>query len=183
VAVRPFYLAVTELTQAQWTALMGQNPSLYQGSKYPEAARSPVENVSWSDCQTAIARINQLIPGGGFRLPTEAEWEFAAREGGESTGDAFNRKGPRPVSSGRPNRFGIFDLRGNVWEWCSSLYHPYPYAAQDGRETSEAKGLRVLRGGGFADGATWFDASTRFGERPDRRLGTNGLRLARSVPE
>jgi formylglycine-generating enzyme required for sulfatase activity len=183
VAVRPFYLAVTELTQSQWTALMGQNPSLYQGSEYPEAARSPVENISWSDCQAAISRINQRVPGAGFRLPTEAEWEFAAREGGESANDAFNLVAPRPVSSGRPNRFGIFDLRGNVWEWCSSIFHPYPYAAQDGREAPEANGLRVLRGGGFADGATWFDVSARFGERPDRRLGSNGLRLARSVPE
>ncbi|MCC6586156.1 MAG: SUMF1/EgtB/PvdO family nonheme iron enzyme [Bryobacterales bacterium] len=183
VAVKPFYLAVHELTQAEWTALMGRNPSVYQGSKYPDAARSPVENVSWLDCQAAIARINGRVAGGGFRLPTEAEWEFAAKEGGESANDAFNLQSPRPVAAGSPNRFGIYDLNGNVWEWCSSLYRPYPYAPGDGREAADAKGLRVLRGGGYADSSTWFDASARFGERPDRRLRANGVRLARSVPE
>lgn len=183
VAVRPFYLAVHEVTQDEWKALMGQNPSVYQGSKYPDAARSPVENVSWLDCQEAISRVNRLVAGGGFRLPTEAEWEFAAREGGESANDAFNLAGPRPVAAGSPNRFGIYDLNGNVWEWCSSVFRPYPYAPGDGREATDAKGLRVLRGGGYADSSSWFDAGARFGERPDRRLRTNGLRLARSVTE
>lgn len=183
VRVEPFYMAVTELTQAEWAALTGKNPSAFQGSKYPNAARMPVENVSWEDCQEALAQLNRKVPGGGFRLPTEAEWELAARDGGESAADAFELEAPREVGGGKPNRFGIYDLRGNVWEWCSSLYAPYPYAAQDGREAKEGKGLRVLRGGGFADGKSWFDASARFGERPDRRLRTNGVRLARSVPQ
>ena len=183
VTVEPFYMAVNELTQAEWTALTGSNPSYFQGTPYGKTAQMPVENISWSDCQDVIARINQRVPGAGFRLPTEAEWELAARDGGESGPDAFNLQSPRPVASGKPNRFGIYDLRGNVWEWCSTLYLPYPYAAGDGRESADAKGLRVLRGGGFADSASWFDASARFGERPGRRLRTNGLRLVRSVPQ
>ncbi len=183
VMVEPFYMAVHEVTQAEWTAWTGKNASRFQGAKYPNAARQPVENVSWSDCQLAIAGINQRVPGGGFRLPTEVEWEAAARDGGESAQDAFNLAAPRVVEAGLPNRFGVYDLRGNVWEWCSSLALPYPYSVKDGREDPDSKRLRVLRGGGFADGATWFDPSARFAERPERRLPVNGVRLVRSVPE
>src|SRR5262249_32279769 len=86
VAVEAFYLGKYEVTQAQWKALMGTNPSIHQASPVasaPGAAKMPVENVSWDDCQAFLKRSNERVPGGGFRLPTEAEWEYACRAGGE----------------------------------------------------------------------------------------------------
>src|SRR5208283_5302278 len=120
-------------------------------------------------------------PGAGFRLPTEAEWEYAARAGG-GMGEGAQWSAPRPVGKGQPNTLGLFDLLGNVWEWSSSLYRPYPYVASDGREDADAPGLRVLRGGGYAEWAAWLDPGARHSERPNRRLGSNGMRLARSIP-
>ena len=164
-----------------------------------DADRMPVNQVSWEDAQSFVRKLNERVAGGGFRLPTEAEWEFAARAGepvirlgpcargvvqpvpgsvyGPDKGSA-----PLPVGSKQPNRLGLFDMQGNVWEWCSSLYLPYPYDASDGRESPTAPGLRVLRGGAFADTADYLDPAFRHGERPQRRLPWNGLRIARNVP-
>ena len=89
---------------------------------------------------------------------------------------------PHPVGALQPDSRGIYDLAGNVWEWCSTLMKPYPYDARDGRESRDASGLRVLRGGGFADSADYLKPAFRHAERPDRRLLFNGVRLARSVP-
>ena len=192
VHVDPIYLGKLEITQAQWRALMGSNPSAHQGKGYPDADRMPVENVSWDDARAFIERLNERIPGGRFRLPTEVEWERAARAGTTRAVsltqiawfDGPQRAGsPRRAGTKMPNALGLFDLYGNVWEWCSSLYLPYPYDALDGRESSSASGLRVLRGGGYADSATYLDAGARHGERPYRRLPWNGFRIARDVPE
>jgi formylglycine-generating enzyme required for sulfatase activity len=90
--------------------------------------------------------------------------------------------GPHAVGTREPDSRGIYDLAGNVWEWCSTLLKPYPYVAGDGRESATTIGLRVLRGGGYADPAAYLSPSFRHGERPDRRLPFNGVRLARSVP-
>jgi len=87
------------------------------------------------------------------------------------------------VDSGQPDKLGLFDMLGNVWERCSSLNRPYPFDAADGREAPAAPGLRILRGGGYVDMADLLDAALRHAERPNRRLPWNGLRLARSVPE
>ena len=87
------------------------------------------------------------------------------------------------MEQGSPNRVGLFDLAGNVREWCSSRFAPYPYSASDGRESPAESGLRVLRGGAFIEPAAWYDPAARHGERPNRRLIWNGLRLARSIPE
>jgi len=182
VRVGPFYLAQYELTQAEWKSLMASNPSEHQGPKYPDADRMPVEQISWDDCQSLLKQLNSEIPGADFRLPTEAEWEYAARAGGGST-EGAPWSAPKPVGKGQPNRFGLFDMWGNVWEWSSSLYRPYPYIASDGREDAGAPGLRVLRGGGYTEWAAWVDPGARHSERPDRRLGTNGVRLARSIPD
>ena len=181
VRVEPFYLAQYELTQAEWKSLMGSNPSAHQGSMYPESDRMPVEQVSWEDCQSLLRKLNEGVPGAGFRLPTEAEWEYAARTGG-GTGEGAPWSAPRPVGEGQPNKLGLFDMWGNVWEWSSSLYRPYPYVASDGREDADAPGLRVLRGGGYAEWAAWLDPGARHSERPNRRLRSNGMRLARSIP-
>jgi len=182
VRVESFYLARHELTQDEWRAIRGSNPSAHQGTNFPHAGRWPVEQVSWEDAQALVRALNDRTAGGGFRLPTEAEWEYAARVGGES-GEAFSLAAPRPVEQGKPNRLGLFDLAGNVREWCSSRLVPYPYSVGDGREATSESGLRVLRGGAFIEPPGWYEPVARHGERPDRRLIWNGLRLARSIPE
>jgi formylglycine-generating enzyme required for sulfatase activity len=186
VAVQPFYLGKFEVTQEQWERVMGSNPSFHRGETFPEAGRMPVEHVSWKDCQTFVAELNRRVAGGGFRLPAEAEWEFAAKGGPAreiEPGDDEAPFAPRPVGGRAANRWGLFDMHGNVAEWCSSLLKPYPYDVRDSREEINAPGLRVLRGGSYADSAEALDPAFRHGERPERRLRWNGFRLARSVPE
>jgi len=190
VHVESFYLGKYEVTRAEWKALMGEDPSVHKGSS--DVDRLPVEHVSWEDAQTFIGKLNQRVAGGGFRLPTEAEWEYAARAGKPADAAALQQaawfnapaqaSGPRPVGSRQPNKLGLFDMQGNVWEWCSSLYRPYPYDSSDGRESLSAPGLRVLRGGGFADSADLLDPALRHAERPQRAMRSNGLRIARTVP-
>lgn len=191
VFVEPFYLGRFEVTQRQWQRVMGSNPSFHQGERFPEAGQMPVEQVSWEDCQAFVAALNRMVAGGGFRLPTEAEWELAARgrEDAAAPLDAVawllastDAGAPRPVGSKTADSRGLYDLRGNVAEWCSSLLRPYPYDAADGREDPAARGLRVLRGGSFADSAAALDPAFRHGDRPERRLRWNGMRLARSLP-
>ena len=207
VQVDAFYLGKVEVTQAEWVAVMGTNPSAHQGSQFPHARTMPVERVSWEDCQKFVAQLQRRFSSGGFRLPTEAEWEYAASplrpaarqvlEGLSATAwfrentlrtprpagpflrlDAY---APRPVGSRKPNARGFYDMQGNVSEWCSSLWRPYLYDRSDGRESRTGPGLRILRGGGFADSVESLDPTLRHPERPHRRLRWNGLRLARSV--
>lgn len=183
VRVEPFYLARLEVTQGLWRGIMGSNPSAHQGKDHPDAARLPVEQVSWQDTQLFLEKLNRLVPGGGFRLPTEAEWEIAARAGSPSPAvSPAPQPGPHPAGSSPPNKLGLFDMQGNVWEWCSSLAVPYPYNSEDGREAADAKGLRVLRGGGHADTPDLLDPALRHSERPERRMKWNGLRIARGIP-
>ena len=184
------------------------------GAKRAGADRIPKTKISWDDCQKFAAALNAHNNEGGFRLPTEAEWEYAARAGSTYTPTGselariawfsettvplpskeparqhnthaldFNPYGqPRPVATKQPNAWGLFDMLGNVWEWCSSLNRPYPYNASDGREAPDASGLRIVRGGGFADSADYLDPALRHSERHNQRLETTGMRLARSVP-
>ncbi len=206
VRVQAFYLGKFELTQGEWKLLMGANPSVHQGGGFPDAARMPVDGVSWNDCQALIRKLNEVVPGGGFRLPTEAEWEYAARAGspgpasaeslakaawfrensarrsrGESASLPLDAYAPRPVGGKEPNAWGFYDMLGNVWEWTSSAFVPYGKPAEV-PESPGVASLRVLRGGGFSDTSEALDPAFRHGERPDRRYRWNGLRLARSVP-
>jgi formylglycine-generating enzyme required for sulfatase activity len=214
VYIAPFYLGKFEMTQGQWTSLMSTNPSFHQGEKFPQAGKLPVEQVSWEDCQKMLAEVNKKSPGGGFRLPTEAEWEYAARAGSteplpanqllrfawlRDNSEPANPvappmrssmyligsgviSAPHPVGAAEPNQWGLYDMLGNVSEWCSSLFQPYPYAADDGREAAAGPGMRVLRGANFSDAADAADAALRHPERPDRRFRWNGVRLAFTPP-
>jgi formylglycine-generating enzyme required for sulfatase activity len=166
----------------------------------------PVEGISWADCQALIQKLNERVPGGGFRLPTEEEWEYAARAGSvepfqtrdlagvawfrenagrqpaaEGASLASSAYAPRPVGAKASNRWGLYDMQGNVWEWTSSAFLPYARPAA-GPESPTATALRVLRGGGFIDSAETLDYALRHADRPDSRFRWNGLRLARSVP-
>ena len=147
--VSNFMIGETEVTQELWQAVMGSNPSYFTGD-----LQCPVEMVSWDDCQTFISRLNQLT-GQNFRLPTEAEWEYAARGGNKSNG--YKYSGSNDVnavawyvenSSGRthsvktkqPNELGIYDMSGNVWEWCQDYW-------RDDYNSDYDYGRRVWRGG------------------------------------
>ena len=156
VSIKPFYLGKFEVTQNDWNAVMGTNPSEHNTS-----GKLPVERVSWRDAQEFVRRLNESVAAGGFRLPTEAEWEYAARSGddpfqrfemarhawyrensGESAPDADFRKvdtySTHPVGEKEPNRWGFHDMYGNVWEWTSSLLRGYFYDPSDGRESPTA---------------------------------------------
>ncbi len=157
----PFYVQQTEVTQAQWVAVMGDNPA----ENIQPGLLTPVERVSWDDCQRFIKKLNELDPGKGYRLPTEAEWEYFCRAGtsdscyGEldeiawHTGNSGGKT--HPVAQKRPNAWGLYDLIGNVYEWCQDEYYPsYKGAPSDGSARNENQGTRdvrqfVFRGGSF----------------------------------
>src|SRR5262249_19066826 len=124
---RGFWLGETPATQAVWLAVMGENPSRFRGER-PEDLERPVEQVSWETCQVFLGRLNAQVAGFAARLPTEAEWERACR-GGELSGDAAqldaiawyrenSDRTTRPVGRKTPNRYGLYDMLGNVHEWC-----------------------------------------------------------------
>jgi formylglycine-generating enzyme required for sulfatase activity len=151
----PFYLGKYEVTQAQWLSVMGNNPSEFKG------ADQPVEQVSWDDAQEFIRKLNALGDGFEYRLPSEAEWEYACRAGtnGDFAGDldamawySNNSKGgTHPVGQKQPNKFGLYDMHGNVWEWCADMSpETYQGAPGDGSAWSDAGSQkRILRGGSW----------------------------------
>ena len=186
VTVSSFYMGKTEVTQALWKAVTGREPSYFKGSN------RPVENVSWEDCQDFIAKLNRLT-GMHFRLPTEAEWEFAARGGIKSFGTQFsgnndldevawyynNNEGQtHDVATKRPNELGLYDMSGNVWEWCSDWYADYSSASQTNPTGPISGSERVLRGGSWCGNARYCYVFARDGYYPDARYYYIGLRLA-----
>ena len=152
---KPFYLSAREVTQGQYRTVMGTEPSAFDGHS------RPVESVTWRDAVEFCARMSRR-EGLRYRLPTEREWEYACRAGSQGThywgtdgaADcawfAENSQG-QTHDTGRkaPNAFGLYDMSGNVWEWCQSLPWGYPYKPDDGREDLAVAGRRVLRGGSF----------------------------------
>ena len=180
---KPFYMGKNEVTQEQWQALMGNNPSRNKGAKLP------VTNVSWNECQDFIKKLNASAKG-GYRLPYEAEWEFACRAGtttAYSYGDNLTKSDAnidgdsiKAVGGYKPNAFGLYDVHGNVWEWCEDWYDDYPAGA-----VTDPKGLgtgtsRVLRGGSFFFNESLARSSSRGSFSPTIRNGSNGFRLART---
>ena len=179
---KPFLFATTEVTQAQWVRVMGSNPSHFRGN-----AAAPVERVSWFEVQEFIRRLNRLT-NGHYRLPTEAEWEYACRAGslaayargdGITTADAnYDGRRTAAVASYRPNAWGIYDMEGNVWEWCADEYCPYPPRATDPFQRCGSP-YKVIRGGSWYFGADAARCATRYTHEPQLRGFSIGFRLAR----
>jgi len=179
----PFYMGTYEVTQEQWEAVIGNNPSETKGAKLP------VTDVSWQDCQEFIKKLNASTKG-GYRLPYEAEWEYACRAGTKtaySYGDNLTKSDAnidgdsiKVVGSYRPNAFGVYDMHGNVFEWCEDWYANY--AAGAGTDPKgPAKGeYRVLRGGSFDNIVSNARSSSRLTYTTTNRFLTYGFRLART---
>ena len=186
VTLSGYYIGKTEVTQALWKAVMGSNPSEIKGDNLP------VENVSWDDCQKFIRKLNSLT-GQNFRLPTEAEWEFACRGGNNSRGYKYSggnyidnvawyldNSGDKthPVATKSPNELGIYDMSGNVRAWCSDWYGNYSSGAQTNPKGSDEGEFRVLRGGGWGSLAMFCRSSRRSNYIPDLFDYNLGLRLS-----
>ena len=186
VAVSSFYLCRYEVTQEEWEAVMGNNPSMFNSLK------KPVEQVSWEDCQVFIRKLNALT-GKEFRLPTEAEWEFAARGGNSSRGfkyagdnkiddvawyDGNSDNETHDVGTKKPNELGLYDMTGNIWEWCNDWYDSYTSNSLINPQGPFSGSEKVRRGGGYRSQARLSRISYRFSFSPGMRSDNVGLRLA-----
>jgi formylglycine-generating enzyme required for sulfatase activity len=184
---KPFYLGKYMVTQAQWEAVMGNNPSKFNG------LNNPVENVSWDDVQEFIKKLNQKEGGNKYRLPTEAEWEYAARAGMTSTysfGDDAGALGryawykgnsgetTHPVGGKEPNAWGLYDMHGNVWEWVQDWYGGYAGSSATDPRGPSSGSFRVLRGGSWGSDAGGCRSARRSCDTPGGRDLTLGFRLA-----
>ncbi len=187
---RGFWMGKYEVTQAQWESVMGGNPSYITGDPM-----RPVERVMWEDCQAFLRKLNRRAGGSGFRLPTEAEWEYACRAGtttGFSFGDDYSRLRKYawyyansdvttyPVGGKKPNAWGLYDMHGNVWEWCEADWHDgYRGAPTDGSAWVDApRGLdRVFRGGGWNFDPGGSRSAFRFRFTPGFRFYDLGFRV------
>lgn len=194
VHVDTFEIGKYEVTQDEWEGIMGYNPSYFK-----KGGRYPVENVSWHHVQEFIRRMNMVADKKGkkFRLPTEAEWEYAARSGGKpqkyAGGSNLDEVAWHRENSGgkthlvgqkKPNDLGIFDMSGNVWEWCQDWYGEYDKASAsplNNPKGPESGSARVVRGGSWSDDARDCRSAGRNGRAPGGRGGGVGFRLARSV--
>lgn len=196
-----FWLADTTCTQALWQAVMGENPSSFEGDP-----QNPVECVSWLDITDQfLPKLNALAPGLQLELPTEAQWEYACRAGTTTpfsfgqqiTTDQVNYDGNYPYAGGEKgeyrektvpvkalpaNPWGLHQMHGNVWEWCVDEYVEYPEGAVENpvvHQDKKESRLRVLRGGGWIAHGRFCRSANRFAGGPDGRNGRIGFRLAR----
>lgn len=186
VTLSTYYIGETEVTQALWEAVMDSNPSDFKGED------RPVEQVSWEDCKSFISKLNSLT-GKNFRLPTEAEWEYAARGGNKSQGYKYSGSNnpsdvawyyidnssneTHPVKQKSPNELGLYDMSGNVWEWCQDWYGSYSSSSQTNPTGASSGSYRVLRGGSWYSDAWNCRVSIRSDITPDYRGNGLGLRL------
>jgi len=204
VTLSSFYIGKYEVTQAQWKAVMGNNPSHFKGDNLP------VEQVSWKDVQEFIRKLNAQT-GKQYRLPTEAEWEYAARGGNKSQGYKYsgsnttsnvawyyenagynvlddktwnlsnlnsNNNRMHPVGTKSPNELGIYDMSGNVWEWCQDWYGTYPSSPRRAPVGFLSGSYRVFRGGGWDGDARGCSVSYRSSGKPDLCNNDLGFRIA-----
>ena len=192
VTVNGFYMGKFEITQLQWRIVMGSNP---QELNFKGCDNCPVERISWKDALEFIGKLNQLT-GKNYRLPTEAEWEFAARGGNKSKSFVYagsnnadevawfktNSSGRTHSKGGnKPNELGIFDMSGNVWEWCQDWYDEGFYslsAAQNPVNVKEAK-YKVLRGSCWMAGKETLFVWKRYKNTPEDRGYYSGLRIVK----
>ena len=189
---KDYYIGETEVTQELWTAVMESNPS-----HFTDSDQLPVEFVSWDDCQEFIAKLNALT-GKNFRLPTEAEWEFAARGGNASQGYTYSGSNTvsdvawyydnsgnktHEVAMKAPNELGIYDMSGNVWEWCQDWYDGYSSEAQTDPTGPTSGSLRMFRGGGWNNFDIFCPVSNRCWNNPSNASNILGLRLVLSSAE
>ena len=187
---KPFYLGIYEVTQEHWHAVMGNNPAEFKGR------HNPVERVSWDDIQAFIQALNKKEGHNRYRLPTEAEWEYAARAGTTteySFGNSEQQLGEyawfggnsgdktHPVGQKKPNPWGLYDMHGNVWEWVHDWDGDYPPSSVIDPKGPSSGSYRVHRGGGWYN----FEPSCRSAHRSidsaDRRSDDGGFRLALSL--
>jgi len=211
VLTRSFYMSNTEVTQRQWFAVMGTNPSAFKSERLKHRSEdNPIEQVSYRDAlefTNALSKKEGLPPcydftsvsdGGntiynckGYRLPTEAEWEFAARANhadlryGDLNAIAWHsgnsRQKSHPVGKKKPNAWGLYDMLGNVWEWCHDWYGPYRPDSQTNPAGAEPGRYRVFRGGSWINGVT-IKATTRGRNVPKMRGSNLGFRVVRTMP-
>lgn len=193
-----FYMQTTEVTQAQWTLLMGKNPSSHKRC----GENCPVEQVSWDDVQKFIQELNRKEGTDKYRLPTEAEWEYACRAGstkafpngnitdlgcerdenldtiGWYCGNSNNMI--HPVAQKRPNAWGLYDMTGNVQEWCQDWFGVYPYDEVTNPKGPPSGSYRVMRGGVWYSPARDCRCASRFGSPPRYRFRHIGFRLCKT---
>lgn len=190
VTLSDYYIGETEVTQELWQAVMGSNPSYYTGN-----LQRPVDHVSWNDCKTFITKLNTLT-GETFSLPTEAEWEYAARGGSKSQGYLYSGSNTiddvawyssnsssttHPVKTKLPNELGIYDMCGNLSEWCADWYSSSYYSSSPrNNPTGPSFGSnRVLRGGCYGTADHWCRVTSRSNEKPTYTgIVNHGLRLS-----
>ena len=185
VTLNSYRIGKYEVTQKLWEAVMGSNPSYFKGPK------RPVENVSWKDCDDFIKELDSLT-GQNFRLPTEAEWEYAARGGKNKNSYKYSGSNDladvawygdnsssetHDVGQKSPNSLGLYDMSGNVWEWCYDLYGDYPSGHQSNPKGPDSGSRRVIRGGSWNDSARQCRVSYRYGSTPSYRSSSVGFRL------
>lgn len=185
VSVNNFRIGKFEVTQEMWEAVMGSNPSNFKGPK------RPVDSVSWNDCLSFISKLNELT-GKKFRLPTEAEWEFAAMGGKKSKGYKYSGSNnpdevawhknnseylTHDVGTKLPNELGLFDMSGNVHEWCSDWYGNYTSCSQINPKGPSDGSYKVIRGGSWLYDILAANVSYRFLNPPTSRFGCFGFRL------
>jgi len=185
---KPFYIGRYEVTQEQWEAVMGSNPSCFK------APKNPVQYVSWNDCQAFVKKLNAKVRGAAYGLPTAAEWEYACRAGSTGTycfGEdvkmlddyawygANSSKKTHPVGQKKPNTFALFDMYGNVWEWCQD-WHKDDYYRDSPKENPRGAAAgeeRVLRGGSWSHDRRTCRSAYRGRYNPLAGWSTFGLRL------
>lgn len=206
VTVSSFYMAETEVTQPLWQAVMGSNPSYFSNSSFGN--NLPVENVSWNDCQAFVRKLNNLT-GKNFRLPTEAEWEFAARGGNKSKGCKYAgsnsleavawyantvkaRGSSSPtgtsllttcqVKTKQPNELGLYDMTGNVWEYCQDWCGNYVSESQVNPQGAPSSPVRARRGGSYCSNEWACRVQRRVPGQLDTKDHDTGLRLLLPMP-
>ena len=189
VTLSSYWIGETEVTQELWQAVMGNNPSYNTGN-----SQYPVECVSWSDCQEFISTLNELT-GETFRLPTEAEWEYAARGGNQSYGYMYsgnsyisdvawyysNSSYTHSVKTKQSNELGIYDMSGNVCEWCNDIYGSYSSYSQTNPTGASYGSNYVYRGGSYGSNASGCRVSYRGNSSPSSVYIDLGFRLARQL--